>query len=74
MKVEIVMLYPVLKYLMSETTIGHFRHFFERFFVYDNFREKITSMLCYLVGVIVLCAFFRVIYTVHGYRLGWPES
>ena len=53
---------------------GGFRHFLKEFFAYDNFREQMTSILCYLVGVIVLCAFFRVICIVRGYRLGWPES
>ena len=48
--------------------------FLKEFFAYDNFREQMTSILCYLVGVIVLCAFFRVICVVRGYRLGWPES
>ena len=31
--------------------------FFERFIVYNSFREKMTSMLCYLVGVIFMCVF-----------------
>ena len=46
---------------MLETTYGGFRHFLKEFFAYDNFREQMTSILCYLVGVIALCAFFRVI-------------
>ena len=59
---------------MLETTLWWLQAFFERIFVYDNFREQMTSILCYFVGVIVLCAFFRVICIVRGYRLGWPES
>ena len=46
-------------------TIGYFKYFFERFFVYDNFRKKMTSALCYLIGVrVILCDFWSGVYHV----------
>ena len=41
-------------------TVSYFRHFLKGFYEYDSFREKMTSILCYLIGVIVILRdFFR---------------
>ena len=46
-------------------TIGYFRHFLKEIFASDNFREKMTSALCYLIGVrVILCDFGSGVYHV----------
>ena len=40
--------------------IGYFRHFLKEIFASDNYREKMTSALCYLIGVIVILCDFLV--------------
>ena len=50
---------------MLEMTIGYFRHFLKEIFASDNFREKMTSALCYLIGVrVILCDFWSGVYHV----------